>query len=115
MLKQSRRVPNSNDTIRAFQDGRPTQFEDTASRARLARGAPQRAINEVRAFLLERGMAVRKGRRYLLAQYVPLVLEAAEQALLPRIIKILVSLVRVAITGSPSGRSALRRAREFAA
>jgi transposase len=45
-------------------------------------------INELRAFLLERGIAVRKGREYLLRN-MPLVLEAAEQALSPRIMKIL--------------------------
>ena len=45
-------------------------------------------INELRAFLLERGIAIRKGREYLLRN-MPLVLEAAEQALSPRIIKIL--------------------------
>ena len=45
-------------------------------------------INGLRAFLLEGGIAVRKGREYLLRN-IPLVLEAAEQALSPRIIKIL--------------------------
>lgn len=45
-------------------------------------------INELRAFLLERGITIRKGREYLLRN-MPLVLEAAEQALSPRIVKIL--------------------------
>lgn len=45
-------------------------------------------INELRAFLLERGIAVRKGREYLLRN-MPLVLEAAEQALSPRILRFL--------------------------
>lgn len=45
-------------------------------------------INELRAFLLERGIAIRKGREYLLRN-MPLILETAEQALSPRMVKIL--------------------------
>ena len=53
------------DEIRRYQDGRPARLAGAAPGARTAGQPAHGIINQIRAFLLERGVAVRQGLRFL--------------------------------------------------
>ena len=79
----------ADDEVRRDQDRRSARPAGAASGARAA-GQSQRTgiINQIRAFLLERGIAVRQGSRFLRAE-LPIILATRTDVLSPRMLRVI--------------------------
>jgi hypothetical protein len=81
----------TNDEVRGDEDCRSTRLAGAASRARATSQPAYRVINQIRAFLLERGIAVRQGQRFLRAE-LPRILAIPSNALSPRMLRMIENL-----------------------